>query len=154
MNRTLRSCIVFSFLSLAVGCVSALVTGEFSSVYDGLVLPSFAPPSYVFPIVWSVLYVLMGVGAGLVQSSPSSKREEAMTWYVLQLAVNFLWPVIFFAQGWYAAAFGWLCLLLFLVFKMTVRFFKINGTAAYFQIPYVLWLIYAGALDLGAVILN
>ncbi len=154
MNRALRSCIVFSLISLAVGGISALVSGGFAPVYGELILPSFAPPGYVFPIVWTVLYILMGVGAGLVYVSPSSKRDEAITWYVLQLAVNFLWPVIFFSQRWYLFAFLWLCLLLWLVFRMTQKFFRVRQTAAFLQLPYIVWLLFAALLNLSVVFLN
>ena len=154
MSKALRSCILFSLLSLAVGGISALVSGGFSSVYGEIILPPFAPPGFIFPIVWSILYILMGIGAGLVWSTNSSKREEAITWFVLQLAVGFLWPIIFFSQKLFFFAFLWIILLLLLVLRMTYWFFRIKQVSAFLQIPYIVWLLFASALNLGVVLLN
>lgn len=154
MSRKLKSCIVFTLISLGAGALSSLASGAFGDTYSKLALPDFAPPGAVFPVVWTVIYILTGIGAGIAYASFSPRRARALTYYALQAAVNFMWPVIFFARGKYAAAFLWLLLLLFTVCAMTLQFAKINKTAAFLQLPYIAWVIFAGVLNLYAALMN
>ena len=136
-----------------VGVLSAVVSGgRFNEFYGTLVKPPFSPPGWIFPIVWAVLYALMGLSAYKIYVGSDS--QKALRVYYAQLAVNFLWSPAFFGMRklWWAAAV--LTVLIVLVLIMTVRFSKIRRAAALLNIPYLLWLIYAAYLNFGAALLN
>ena len=118
--------------------------------------PPLSPPAWVFPVVWTILYTLMGISSYLILASDveESVKEEALRAYGLQLAVNFLWPTFFFNFRWYLFSFLWLVLLWILVFVMILRFWRIDRKAAYINIPYLVWLTFAGYLNLGIWWLN
>jgi len=141
-------------IALGVGGLSAFLTRGEMRVYSTLVQPPLAPPSWLFPIVWSILFILMGISAGMIYLSHSYEKGSALTVYGLQLAVNFIWSLIFFNMKAYYLAFFWLLLLLALIIIMVYKFCKINKTAAYLQIPYLLWVTFAGYLTLAIAILN
>lgn len=124
--------------------------------YGMVTKPPLSPPAILFPIVWTILYVLMGVGSYLVLTSDGSKEEikSALSVYVWQLLVNFLWPTFFFNFGWYLFSFFWLVLLWILVLIMLIRFYRVSKVAAYINIPYLVWLTFAGYLNLGVYFLN
>jgi tryptophan-rich sensory protein len=122
--------------------------------YAAAAKPALTPPPYVFSVVWTILYVLMGVGAAMIYRSGKPERWKALTLYALQLGANFLWPLIFFGLGAYGWAFVWLLILTALAALMALRFGKISRAAAYLQIPYLLWLLFAGYLNLGVHLLN
>ena len=139
-----------------VGALSALLAGDFSSFYNGLNQPPLAPPGIVFPIVWTILYALMGVSAYLIYDSEdiSGERSEALGIYAAQLFVNFLWSIVFFRFEKTGAAAVVIILLAGLIWTMIVKFRKINPVAAYINIPYLLWVIFATYLNIGVVVLN
>lgn len=140
--------------SLAVGGLSGfLVRNDFAS-YQDLNKPAFSPPGWVFPLVWTILYILMGISAYIISQTRNSMREPALFLYVVQLIVNFLWSPLFFGAGWYLFAFFWLLFLIYLVAAMVYDFYKIQPFAAYLQIPYLLWLVFAAYLNLGIWMLN
>ena len=118
-----------------------------------MIQPSFAPPAILFPIVWTILYTLMGISSYLVITE-GGDNEKALKYYVLQLTVNLIWPFLFFSLKMYILSFVWILLLIYLVVRMILEFYKINKTAAYLQIPYLLWLIFASILNLAISLLN
>lgn len=136
-------------ISLGTGAISALLTPNVSEQYQTLYQPPLAPPGWLFPIVWTILFILMGVAAYLVYMSDSPDKDIALRLYLIQLAVNVGWSVIFFRLNAYLLAFTWLLLLFFLVYLTTKEFYKINKTAGYLLIPYLLWIIYAGYINLA-----
>ncbi len=124
-----------------------------SIMYDNLIQPPLAPPSFLFPIVWTILYILMGVSYGLlVQNGQDSENISSI--YYLQLFVNLLWPLFFFVLQWRLFAFFWLLLLIGLVIVMIIRFYRNHKGAGLLQIPYLLWLFFAAYLNLSIYILN
>ena len=129
--------------------MAALLTRENSQIFGQSVLqPPFAPPSWLFPIVWTILYGLMGVGAARVCLTPEGDdRSKALNIFVTQLVVNFFWSLIFFNAMAYGFAFVWLILLWVLILWMILAFYKANKTAAILQIPYLLWVTFAGYLN-------
>lgn len=149
---------VFSILAtLAVGGLAALLTSGNMQVYTEAVQPKFAPPAILFPIVWSVLYVLMGIGRAMVVSEKKTMPDAvaaADRVYWVQLAINFLWSIIFFNFRGFLFAFLWLILLLAAVVLMTARFVHISRTAAYLQFPYIAWIVFAGYLNFMIFLLN
>lgn len=139
-----------------VGAVSAMLSGSFSHFFDTHIKPPFMPPSWIFPIVWVILYALMGISAYLIYSSDTddTTKKEALTIYFAQLAVNFSWSIIFFRFEALWAAFIAIIVLLALIIVMISRFKKISPTAAYMNIPYLIWVAFASYLNLATAILN
>lgn len=156
MNKA-RPYIISILISLGTGILSALLTRQNINIYEEINTPSISPPSIVFPIVWAILYILMGVSATLVYNSKETlpdERTKALSTYGISLVVNFLWSIIFFNMRSYLFAFIWLILLLILVIKTIIEYKFINKTAAYLQIPYLLWIIFAGYLSFSIYLLN
>ena len=142
-------------IPLAVGGLGALLGGGMDS-YQTLNQPPLSPPGWIFPIVWTVLYLLMGWASYrvLVSDAPREERKKALTFYGIQLFLNFLWPVVFFGLGWYWAAFVLLLALWILIYLTMHLFGLIDDTAENLLIPYLLWVTFAGYLNLGVALLN
>ena len=138
-------------LSLGGGFIVGLLTRA-DEKFAALKAPPLAPPAALFPIVWTILYTLMAVSITLVISKGNS--DEAAKAYYLQLIANFIWPFLFFNLGALTLSFIWLLLLIALVIVMIVRFYRVSPLAAYLQIPYLVWLLFAAYLNLGYVVLN
>lgn len=143
-------------IPLLVGGVSAFLTKGGMENYSALNQPPLSPPGWVFAVVWTILYTLMGISFYLVIQSGAEemKINSALAVYVYQLLVNFLWPTFFFNLAWYLFAFIWLVLLWILVLIMIIRFFHISKPAGMLHIPYLAWLTFAGYLNLGIWLLN
>ena len=142
-------------LTLAVGGLSGFLTSMGMDSFDALTKPPLTPPSFLFPIVWTVLFILMGVGAARIfMTEPTAARNRALIVYVVQLAVNFLWSIIFFNLQAYGFAFFWLILLWVLILTMIYLFCKVDKPAALIQIPYAIWVTYAGYLNLMIWLMN
>lgn len=143
-------------IPLIVGMVSALLTQNSMEVFEYVSKPPLAPPAWLFPVAWTILYILMGISSYLILTSGAETEEiaGAIRIYGYQLVVNFLWPTFFFNFGWYLFSFVWLILLWILVLVMILRFKKINPVAAYLNIPYLIWLTFAAYLNLGIWLLN
>lgn len=142
----------FLFLLLTppvLGLFSALLAGDISGVYSTLILPPFAPPAWLFGPVWTVLYLMMGLASWYVYESPgpAEGRDQALTFYAVQLLLNLSWPILFFRFGWYSISFWELCAVLVLALVTTVCFYLRSRKAALLMTPYCLWLIYAAALN-------
>jgi len=153
---SLTDLIIFIVSAELTGAVSALISGSFSSLYAEIRNPPLSPPSWVFPIVWTILYALMGTGAYLVYRNEDSgtERTTALGLYVIQLGVNFLWSIIFFRFTLFPAAAFTALVLLILVVAMINEFHRVNKTAAAINLPYLLWLAFAAYLSFGVWILN
>lgn len=141
-------------LPLAVGGLSALLSRSGMMKYQVLEKPPLSPPGIVFPIAWTILYVLMGIGSAMIGCSGSREKPQALKLYAAQLAVNFFWSIFFFDFGWRLFAFFWLLLLLALAAGMVKSFYRIERKAAYLQIPYLIWLLFAAYLNFGVWLLN
>lgn len=136
-------------IALGTGILSSFLAPNIAGQYMTLYKPSLSPPGWLFPIVWTILYILMGAAAYLVYESPKGEdRTSALLYYGAQLAVNLIWPVIFFRCEAYVTAFFWLLLLWYLVFVTFRKFTEINQLAGYLLIPYLVWLTFAGYLNL------
>lgn len=143
-------------IPLAVGIVASIISGGGMESFGKLNQPPLSPPGWLFPVVWTILYVLMGVASYLIITSGGEKKEiqKALTVYAYQLVVNFLWPTFFFNFGWYLFAFIWLVLLWILILIMILQFYQISKPAAYLLIPYLVWVTFAGYLNLAIWWLN
>lgn len=148
--------IVCTAVPLAVGAAASLLTGGAMQTFESVVKPPLSPPAWLFPVVWTVLYALMGVSSYLIASSGKEAAEvkSALAVYAYQLTVNFLWPTFFFHFRWYLFSFLWLILLVLLVASMLREFYQISKTAAYLNVPYLIWLIFAGYLNFAIWWLN
>ena len=140
----------------AVGALSGWLTKKGTQIFnESIIQPPLSPPSIVFPIVWGILYALMGISAARIYMSPQSQaRSKGLNLYIIQLAVNFLWSIIFFNMQAFGFAFIWLLLLWALVLWMILMFRNVDSLAAKLQIPYLLWLTFAAYLNLGVWYLN
>ena len=142
-------------LSEAVGLLSGLLSREGTEIYAQTVIkPPLAPPGILFPIVWTVLYALMGIGAAMVWLEESTLRKRGINIFVAQLIVNFFWSLIFFNLQAFGLAFFWLLTLLALVVWMAYTFYQVRPLAGLLQIPYILWLLFAAYLSAGVWVLN
>ncbi len=122
--------------------------------FDGLIKPPLTPPQWVFPVVWSILYLLMGYAAYRIAVSAAGEKSGALRVYWLQLAVNVLWPIAFFRLEWRLFAFFWLLLLVVLIGRTIMRFQPIDSLAAKLLYPYLAWCAFASYLNLGFYLLN
>lgn len=169
MKRNWKALIINILIPLAVGTAAGLLTMGGMRQFEALNKPPLSPPAWVFPVAWTILYTLMGISSYFIYISEpeelsgdvsnkntkeNNRKEQALTTYGYQLIVNFLWPVFFFHFQWYFFSFLWLVLLWILVAKMILEFGQISKTAALLNIPYLLWLSFAGYLNLGVWLLN
>lgn len=149
-----KTYIISIAIALGAGLISSLVSMGKMEEYSALKQPPLSPPGWLFPVVWTILFVLMGVSAARVYLNSSEDFPFALKLYVLQLVLNVLWTPLYFALNLRLAAFVLLVLLLIAVVYMTYEFYKTDRTAAYLQIPYIVWLVFAGYLNLATFILN
>lgn len=153
MRNRKETDLLFSILiPLATGVLSTLLSGNMS--YNPLNKPAFSPPGYIFPVVWTILYILMGVSFYLIYVSAAPGKEKALRIYWIQLIFNFFWSIIFFRLSLYLPAFLWLIILIVLIAVMIYLFYKISPLAAYLQIPYLLWCLFAAYLNFSIYLLN
>ncbi len=155
--KKIKPYIISILIALAVGGLSAFFTRNNMDLYSETIRPPLSPPSILFPIVWTVLYILMGISAAIIytnQTAPEYQKKSALYTYALSLIVNFFWSIIFFNIRAYLFAFVWLILLLYLIVKTIIKYKKIEPIAAYLQIPYAIWVTFAGYLTLAIFILN
>ena len=143
-------------LSELVGILAGLLTRGGMQIYTEMVnKPPLTPPAIVFPIVWTILYALMGISAARIWLAPeSAERNRGLTVFVAQLIVNFFWPLFFFNLQAYGFAALWLIFLWVLVLYMILTFYKTDRLAAWLQVPYLLWLTFAAYLNLGVWLMN
>ena len=143
-------------ITLATGVVSAFLTNGSMEVFQQLKQPPLSPPGWLFPVVWTILFTLMGIAAYqiYIASVPKAEKSAALIVYGVQLMVNFLWPIFFFLQGWYLFAFFWLLMLWVLILGLILLFYRISKWAGLLLIPYLLWVAFAGYLNFGVYLLN
>ena len=147
---------VWILITEAVGALSGFLSRNGMEQYSSAInQPPLSPPAILFPIVWVILYALMGFGAARISLAPASpEKSKALNLFVTQLVVNFFWSLIFFNAQAFGFAFFWLLLLWFLVLWMILEFRKVYPLAALLQIPYLLWLTFAAYLNAGVWYLN
>lgn len=143
-------------LAEAVGGLSGWLTREGTRLYStAMEKPPLSPPAILFPIVWVILFALMGIGAARIYLSPPSEaRSQSLLIFVAQLAVNFFWSILFFNLQAYGFALLWLLLLWLLILWMILSSRKTDQAAALLQLPYLLWVTFAAYLNLGVWLLN
>lgn len=154
MDRNRMKLYAFITIPLGVGALSAFLTRNGLSVYKALVHPPLSPPAWLLPVIWTVLYILMGFSSYLAASSPSRRRGEGLWLYGIQLLLNFLRTLVFFQLKNHLLAFFILLFLWYTIVKMISAFWTINRDAAILQIPYLLFITCCGYINLGILFLN
>ena len=138
--------LVSLLISLGTGVIAGFLTFGSMAQYQEMYHPPLAPPGWVFPVVWLLLYTLMGIASYRIYLK--NPKAEALKLYLIQLAVNFFWPVFFFNLGWQLFAAVWLLVLWYLVFVMIKEFARIDEGAARLMIPDLVWLTFAAYLNI------
>lgn len=157
MWKKIKPFVISIAIALGIGGLSAILTSDSMDIYSDIVQPSLAPPAILFPIVWTILFTIMGIGAALVWNKKDEQPKEvqdALVVYAVNLFMNFFWSIIFFNMRAFLFAFIWLVLLWVVILIMILKFRKVSPLAAYLQIPYLLWVTFAGYLNLAIYILN
>ena len=156
MTIKLKPLLINLFIPLAVGGLSALLTMNSMESFEKINQPPLSPPGWLFPVVWTILYILMGISAYLVTtgSATDKQKRNAFIVYGIQLFFNFLWSIIFFNREDYLFAFVWLVILWVLIIANIVLFYRISKPAGYLMIPYIVWVTFAGYLNFAIYLLN
>lgn len=142
-------------ITLGVGALSAFITRDNMDIYSTLNNPPLSPPGWLFPVVWTILYTLMGISLYLIRIAREDRgKGAAYIAFAVQLFLNFIWSPIFFNQRAFLFAFVVLILMWLAIIAMIVLFYRIRRAAAYLNIPYLLWVTFAAYLNLGIFILN
>ncbi len=152
----LKALILFLAIPLIVGGLAALLTMDGFEMYKTVEKPPLSPPAIVFPIAWTILYLMMGFASYLVYTAPYDygSRMQTLELYFIHLVINFAWPIIFFNMKTYLAALVWLVFLWVAILAVTVPFFRIRKLAGWLMIPYLAWVTFAGYLNYGVWALN
>lgn len=151
-----KQLIICIAIPLLVGAISAFLTRDGMKDFKDMAKPPLSPSGWLFPIAWTILYVLMGLASYYIyqKRNQSAKVTGALIIYGLQLFFNFFWSIIFFNAKWYFAAFFWLVLLWALIGFTILSFREIDKKASYLLYPYLAWVTFAGYLNLGIAFLN
>ena len=155
-KNSLTNLILFIVSAELIGVLSALFTGDFNGFFDKYKQPPFQPPSWVFPVVWTILFAAMGLSAYKIYVSSEEKPgvKTALSIYWAQLIINFSWSIVFFRFEALWSAVIIIIILLILIIAMIISFRKINKLAAYLNIPYLLWVMFATYLNIATAVIN
>ncbi len=151
-----KKLIIAVAIPLAVGCLAALLTSNSQEVFATVNKPALAPPAWLFPVAWTILYVLMGIASYRIWQSVTTyeKRKQALFLYGVQLFFNFFWSIIFFNLQEYFFAFVWIIALWLMIFLTYQQFRQIDKIAGWLLIPYLVWVLFAAYLNFGIFVLN
>ena len=153
-NLDIKKLLFYIITTILIGVIPSIFVFKSMNIYNSLNRPPLSPPSIVFPIAWTILYILMGISIYIIMQSKRKLKKNARLIYYIQLATNALWTPIFFGFKEYFLAFIWIIMLIVFVITMILTFYKISKKAAYIQIPYLLWLLFASYLNFGVFVLN
>lgn len=150
----IKQLLLFIAIPLCVGISASVICKDDFKLFQTLNKPPLSPPAPLFPVVWSVLYILMGISSYSVYSKQHSLTTPCMKIYFIQLSANFVWTILFFKLKQYLFSFLWIIILLFTVVKMTICFYGVNKKTGISQIPYVAWVCFASYLNIAVYYLN
>ena len=157
-KREIGKIAIAIIIPLIVGGLSAFLTKDNMSMFNEINKPPLSPPSWLFPVAWTILYILMGIASYLIYKNKNvffyEERDKSLIFYIIQLVFNFFWSIIFFNLKNYVFAFVWLLFLWLFILILIVNSKKVNKIASYLLIPYLLWVTFAGYLNLMIAILN
>lgn len=146
--------LIFIVATELVGALSGLLAGNSFSFYKELIKPPLSPPGWIFPVMWAILYALMGISAFIIYTSDVKEKHLALIIYGTQLFVNFMWSIVFFRFKMFGLSVAVILILLGLIIAMIITFRRIRPLAAYLNIPYLLWILFASYLNIGILLLN
>ena len=153
INR--KSLVVSVLIPLGVGAISSMLSFGGMAEFSSLQKPPLSPPALLFPIVWTLLYILMGIASYIVSESQNTYRAKtALCVYGVQLFFNFFWSILFFRFEQYVLSFAWLLVLWLLVILTAALFFKLSRVSGMLLLPYVIWVTFAAYLNFGIAVLN
>lgn len=153
-NLDIKKLLFYIITTILIGTIPSIFVFKSINIYNSLNRPPLSPPSIVFPIAWTILYILMGISIYIIMQSKRKLKKNARLIYYIQFVTNALWTPIFFGFKEYFLAFLWILMLIVFVITMILTFYKISKKAAYIQIPYLLWLLFASYLNFGVFVLN
>lgn len=153
-NIKWKSLLINIAIPLAIGGIASLIVNNGFDSYSEVTKPALSPPPRLFPVVWTILYILMGVSTYLIYEKDKNLNRNSLIIYAVQLALNFIWPIFFFGFKSYLLSFIILVLLLVFVVAMIISFYKENKLAGLLQIPYLIWLLFAAYLNFSVFLLN
>lgn len=151
MTINWKKLILYIIIPLFLGGIVGFLSGSFDGA-NNIVMPNYAPPMVLFPIVWSILYVLMGISRYIIEGKENTSKVIKI--YNFQLFINLMWCFIFFSCKWFLLSFLWILFLIVVVIRMIRELYSINKASAYIQIPYLLWIIFAAFLNFSIYLLN
>ena len=156
MKKNYKLLLICLAIPLAVGGISALISGGGMKAFETMSKPPLSPPGWLFPVVWTILYLLMGYSLYLILTSRADEKLVGRGVYLffMQLFFNFFWSIFFFKFELYFFSFGWLVVMWALIIFMMITFYKISKRACFVNIPYILWVTFAGYLNLGIALMN
>lgn len=153
-KRKITELLIFIVGTELVGALSGILAGNSFSFYEELIKPPLSPPGWLFPVMWAILYALMGISAFMIYTSDSKERCKALIIYGIQLFLNFMWSIVFFRFKMIGLSVAVILTLLALVLVMMIKFYRIRSVSAYLNIPYLMWIIFASYLNIGILLLN
>ncbi len=153
-NINFKKLFIYIFITLLIGVIPSIFVYNNIDKYELLNKPLLSPPSIIFPIVWTIIYIILGISIYRIMGTDNNRKNEAKLIYFIQLIINALWTPIFFGLNEYFLAFLWIIMLILLVITMIIIFFKIDKISAYLNIPYLFWLLFASYLNFGIFVLN
>lgn len=151
MKVNWKKLFIYIITPLFLGGIVGFLSGSYKGL-DGVVMPNFAPPMILFPIVWCILYILMGISRYLIEDK--NNNFKVIKIYNFQLFINLMWSFFFFSFRWFLFSFLWILFLIIIVILMIKELFSVNKISAYIQIPYLLWIIFAAVLNYSIYLLN
>lgn len=151
MKINIKKLLYYILTPLILGAIIGYISNAFKG-FLGIITPEFTPPKIFFPIIWSILYILMGLSRYLIYKKGNNKK--AIKIYNLGLVINLMWPILFFLFKWYLLSFLWILILIGVVIYMIIIFYNISKTSSLIQIPYLLWIIFAAILNFAIYTLN
>ncbi len=153
-KKNIGMLILFIIIPLVVGGISAYLTKDAMTLFKGMKQPPLSPPGILFPIVWTILCILMGISSYLVYASKNKDKKNILVIYFIQLCFNFFWSILFFRFSLYWIALVWLIVMYLFIVLYTVKSRKVSVTASNLFIPYILWCTFACYLNIMIAILN
>lgn len=153
-KRKITELLIFIVGTELVGALSGILAGNSFSFYEELIKPPLSPPGWLFPVMWAILYALMGISAFMIYTSDSKERCKALIIYGIQLFLNFMWSIVFFRFKMIGLSVAVILTLLALILVMMIKFYRIRSVSAYLNIPYLMWIIFASYLNIGILLLN
>ena len=146
--------VISILLALTVGGLSALATANNMNIYDKINTPPLSPPGWLFPVVWTILFILMGVSSAIIYTTRSKQKDDALFVYAVSLVLNFSWSIFFFNMLSFKVSFLILIGLWLSIVITIIKYYKIKPISAWLQLPYLLWVTFAGYLNFAIILLN